>query len=308
MSASVVVLVAGATSGIGRATALYLARKGHRVFATGRRAAALETLAREAAGTKLETLPLDVTSPESIRAAQAEVDLRTNGYGLDALVNNAGYAELGPLEELSDERLRAQFNTNVFGLMGVTRAFVAQMRQRRSGRIVNVSSIGGRVTFPMVGAYHAAKYAVEALSDALRVELRAFGVRVVIIEPGSIDTEFSDVAMQSVVVDQHSPYASALRAVNDTWARFAPSSSLEAMGSTPGGATNEAKARFAPRAVGPEGVARVIETAITCARPAARYVRPLGTYLLLILARLLPTLWFDGVLARMMGLTVSQRG
>ena len=102
MSASAVVLVTGATSGIGRATALYLARKGHRVFATGRRAAALETLACEAAGTKLETLPLDVTRPESIREAQAEVDRRTDGYGIDALVNNAGYAELGPLEELSD--------------------------------------------------------------------------------------------------------------------------------------------------------------------------------------------------------------
>ena len=160
----------------------------------------------------------------------------------------------------------------------------------------------------MVGAYHAAKYAVEALSDAMRVELRAFGVRVVIIEPGSIATEFSDVAMQSVVVNEHSPYASALRAVNDTWASFAPPSSNEAVDSSRAGDANDTKGRLAPRAVGPEGVARVIETAITCARPAARYVRPLSTYLLLVLARLLPTSWFDGVLARMMGLTRGERG
>jgi NAD(P)-dependent dehydrogenase (short-subunit alcohol dehydrogenase family) len=277
---SSLVLVTGATSGIGRATALRLARAGHRVFATGRRVAALEELAREA---RLEVLPLDVTDPASISSVQAEIDRRTDGYGVDVLVNNAGYGAVSPLEEMSDAALRAQFETNVFGLMAVTRAFLPAMRRRGRGRVVNVSSVGGRVTFPLLGAYNATKYAVESLSDALRMELAPFGVQVVLIEPGSIATEFGQVAVGTVSVSEGSPYARALAAAQET---------------------NE---RFARRAAGPDTVAQAIELAITARRPRARYVTPWDTYVLLLLSRLLPTSWFDALQSRVMGLTPEPR-
>ncbi len=282
MTASKIILITGATAGIGRATALRLARAGHRVFATGRRAHALDALAKEAAGTKLETLVLDVTKPESIAAAKAEIDRRTDGYGVDALVNNAGFGKVGPLEEVTDESLRAQYETNVFGLMAMTRAFVPQMRERRSGRVVNVSSVGGKVTFPMMGAYNSTKYAVESLSDALRVELRPFGVKVVVIEPGSIATEFSEVAMGTLTETNASPYASAI-------------ADADAM-----------RAKFDDTAVGPEHIARAIETAVTSRSPSARYVRPWRTYMLLAMFSWLPTSWMDAILAQMSGLTAKK--
>src|SRR5271170_4155342 len=156
------VLITGATTGIGKHAAIALARKGHRVFATGRNATALERLVADAATPNLETLRLDVTDTGSIAEAAREVGRRTDGEGVFALVNNAGYGLAGPLEEISDANLRAQFDTNVFGLMAVTRAFLPRMRERGAGRIVNVSSSGGRVSIPFFGAYHASKFAVEA--------------------------------------------------------------------------------------------------------------------------------------------------
>ena len=187
------VLVTGATAGIGRHVALDLASRGHRVFATGRNAQALASLAAEATsrGLELSAVVLDVTSAQSIADAAAAVRAQTGGHGVDILVNNAGYGQGGPLLELSDATLRDQFDTNVFGLMAVTRAFVPEMLARGRGWILNVSSVGGRVTFPFFGAYHASKYALEALSDALRAELRGFGVHVAIIEPGPIESRSS---------------------------------------------------------------------------------------------------------------------
>jgi short-subunit dehydrogenase len=282
MATKKIILITGATAGIGRATALHLARKGHRVFATGRRAHVLEAIEKEAraAGiTTLETLVLDVTKPASIAAAKAEIAKRTDGYGIDALVNNAGFGTMGPLEEVSDEALRAQYETNVFGLMAMTRAFLPQMRERGEGRIVNVSSVGGKITFPMMGAYNSTKYAVESLSDALRVELRPFGVKVVLIEPGSIATEFAEVAMGTIPEANRSPYAAAI-------------ADADAM-----------RAKFDGTAVGPEHIARAIETAVTSRSPSARYVRPWRTYAMLALFRWLPTSWMDALLAQMTGLT-----
>src|SRR5262249_40896828 len=138
---------------------------------------------------------LDLDDPASIEAAVAEIDRITNGHGLDALVNNAGFATAGALAELSDRDLRAQFETNVFGLMALTRALLPPMLARGAGRVVNVSSVSGRVPAPVLGAYHASKYALEALSDALRMELAPFGVRVVIVEPGATKSEFASRAM-----------------------------------------------------------------------------------------------------------------
>jgi NAD(P)-dependent dehydrogenase (short-subunit alcohol dehydrogenase family) len=274
------ILITGATSGIGRFTALYLARKGHRVFATGRSGKALDALAREAPS-GLETLRLDVTDDDSIDAVKAEVDRRTAGYGLDVLVNNAGYGAAGPTELITDEDWRAQYDVNVFGLMAMIRAFVPQMRARGAGRIVNVSSLGGRLTLPFLGSYNSTKYAVESLSDALRAELHPFGVRVSIVEPGVIDTGFTDRSMtEAQKYDRaDSPY----RPV------------LDRMG--------EIRKMSDSTAVGPECIARAIERASTARRPRPRYVAPLRAALGMGFLRLLPTTWSDAILRLAFGLT-----
>lgn len=181
------VLVTGASSGIGRAAATEFALRGHEVFAAARRAEELEQLA--AGSDRIAAVPMDVTDPASVAAAREEVAKLTDGYGIDALVNSAGYALAGPVEVLSGEAVEHQFQTNVFGLLDVTRAFLPKMRSRRGGRIVNVSSVVGRVAFPGMGVYAATKFALEALSDALRMELAPFGVKVVLIEPGFVKTD-----------------------------------------------------------------------------------------------------------------------
>jgi NAD(P)-dependent dehydrogenase (short-subunit alcohol dehydrogenase family) len=193
-SSNPTILITGATSGIGRHAALDLARRGHRVFAAGRSAEALDALAAEGLPS-LTPLTLDVTSPASIAAAVRLVDQATAGRGVDVLINNAGFGDFAPLELVSDAELRAIYETNVFGLMAVTRAFLPAMRVRGAGRIVNVSSIGGRFTMPLFGAYNSTKYAVEALSDALRMELWPFGIRVSLLEPGAIRTDFTGRAL-----------------------------------------------------------------------------------------------------------------
>lgn len=275
------ILITGATSGIGRHAAIHLARAGHRVIATGRSRSALDTLAAEVSTPGFEVLALDVTDAASIAAARAAVLELTSGEGLDALVNNAGYATAGALAELGDDELRAQFDTNVFGLMAVTRAFLPEMFTRGAGRIVNVSSVSGRIPAPMLGAYHASKYALEALSDALRMELQPFGIGVVVVEPGTIRTSFAErtvqEGMRARVADTR--YASI----------YARSDSLAET--------------FAARAAGPEAVTRAIERALVSRSPSARIVAPAYFGLAILLVRLLPTCWMDALMRRVAGLT-----
>jgi short-subunit dehydrogenase len=201
--------VTGASRGIGRATALELARRGHRTFALARSEADLEELAREAKDQSLDVVPLvmDVAEEATRRRAVDAIMEATEGYGVDVLVNNAGYGQLGPLEEVTPEQLRRQLEVNVVGLHAFTRPFLPGMRERGQGRIVNVSSAAGRVSTPFMGAYCASKFALEAMSDALRVELRPFGVRVVLIEPGPIRTSFGEVAGRLSASRPTSPYA-----------------------------------------------------------------------------------------------------
>jgi NAD(P)-dependent dehydrogenase (short-subunit alcohol dehydrogenase family) len=282
------ILITGATAGIGRAAALYLARKGHRVFATGRNETALAKLREDAGNLALETVQLDVTAADSIEAAAAEVLRRTNGQGINVLINNAGWGMAGPLAEIPVEDLRAQFETNVFGLHAVTRAFLPQLRanvkDRQRARILNVSSMGGRFTFPFFGAYHATKYAVEAMSDALRNELAPLGVDVVLIEPGVIKSNFSDRSRASIEKyrREDSPYAPI----------YVRADALQAQADR--------------QAVGPDVIARSMQRAVMARRPRARYVAPARTYLALLFFRLFPTRWVDGILRAFTGLRPSK--
>jgi NAD(P)-dependent dehydrogenase (short-subunit alcohol dehydrogenase family) len=186
------VLITGCSTGIGRATAARLAASGWTVYATARRPETLGALAE--AGCR--TLALDVTDEASMRAA---VDAVEGGVGV--LINNAGYSQSGALETLPLEAVRRQFETNVFGLLRLTQLVLPGMRAAGEGKIVNLSSMGGRLTFPGGGAYHATKYAVEALSDALRMEVRRFGIDVICVEPGLIRTEFGSTAAAGVEGD-----------------------------------------------------------------------------------------------------------
>jgi NADP-dependent 3-hydroxy acid dehydrogenase YdfG len=180
------VLVTGASSGIGRATAMEFARRGYVVFAAARREDALADLA--STSPNIRAIAMDVTDPASVRQGWAKIEADTGGAGVDVLVNNAGFALSGPVETLAGTDVERQFRTNVLGLLDVTRVALPSMRARRAGRIINLSSVVGRTTFPGMGVYGATKYAVEALSDALRLEVGRFGITVVIIEPGFVST------------------------------------------------------------------------------------------------------------------------
>ncbi len=183
-----VALVTGSSSGIGEATALELAGRGWRVFASGRTLAGVERL--RGRSPDLEPIELDVTDEASVRRGVAHAFNAAGG--IDVLVNNAGYAVFGAVEDLDRETLRRQLEVNVVGAMSVCQAVLPVMRRQGRGTIVNVSSLAGRVSPPLMGAYCASKFALEALTDALRVEARPFGVRVVCIEPGSTATRFQE--------------------------------------------------------------------------------------------------------------------
>lgn len=283
MSNSKIVLITGATAGIGRTTALHLAALGHHVIASGRKAAELaklEPLAKGLAG-KLDTIALDVTSSASIATAVEAVDKLTQDRGPDVLVNNAGFGVLGPTSEISDAEMRRQYETNVFGLMNVIRAFLPRMRERRAGRIINVSSAGGRITLPYFGVYNSTKYALESLSDALRYELQPFGIDVALIEPGVIRTNFEATAVSGLDGLAAGPYGRAL-AKYDEMSKMAD--------------------RFASN---PIVVAKAIARAVGARRARARYVAPRRTNMILWMSAILPTTVWDWAMRKAGFLTAS---
>jgi NAD(P)-dependent dehydrogenase (short-subunit alcohol dehydrogenase family) len=243
------VLITGCSSGIGEETARRLAAKGWTVYATARRPEQLGEL--EKAGCR--TLALDVTDEASMRAAVEVVEAEHGAVG--ALVNNAGYSLSGAVETLSMDDIHREFETNVFGLVRMCQLVLPGMRRSGRGRIVNLSSMGGKLTFPGGGAYHASKYAVEAFSDALRFEVAGFGVRVVIVEPGLILTRFGETAAGTVT----SPEPDA----DDAYGVFNAK-----VGATTLAAYEGPMARLG---AGPEAVAKVIERAISSRRPRPRY-------------------------------------
>jgi NAD(P)-dependent dehydrogenase (short-subunit alcohol dehydrogenase family) len=250
------VLITGCSTGIGRATAERLGDDGWNVHATARRPESIEDLA----GRGCKTHALDVTDERSMESAVEEVE---KDGPIGALINNAGYSQSGAIETIPMSSVRRQFETNVFGLMRMCQLVLPGMRGAGSGRIVNLSSMGGKLTFPGGGVYHATKHAVEALSDALRFEVRGFGVDVVVIEPGLIVTEFGETAAGSLAeVEEHGPYAK----FNSDVAKATANAYTGPM------------ARFG---AGPEAVAGKIAKALTARRPSTRYkVTPSATVML----------------------------
>ncbi|MFZ0042667.1 MAG: oxidoreductase [Solirubrobacteraceae bacterium] len=262
------VLITGCSSGIGRATAELMAAHDYCVYATARNAESIADL--QARGCR--TLALDVTDEESMRSAVAAVEEAEGAVGV--LVNNAGYSQSGAVETLDLDDVRRQFETNVFGLIRMCQLVLPAMRDQRSGRIINVSSMGGKLVFPGGGAYHATKYAVEAISDALRFEVKGFGVDVVVIEPGLIKTRFAETARDTMVAsDAGGPYEEFNKAI-----AAATVEAYEGPLSRLGG--------------GPDAVAKAIEKAVTAKRPHTRYpVTPSARLLLTQRALLTDRMW-----------------
>jgi short-subunit dehydrogenase len=195
------ILITGCSTGIGRATAEHLIKSGYKVYATARKPESITDLQEKGA----ITLSLDVTNNQSITNALNQIS--ENGDTLYGLINNAGFGQMGPIEDVTEEKYRQQIETNVFGLAAMIRAALPLMRSNNQGIIINVSSIAGKVSIPLSGWYCASKFAVEALSDALRLEVRQFGIKVVVIEPGPIRTNFGEIAYGSANnVPETSPY------------------------------------------------------------------------------------------------------
>ena len=242
------VLITGCSTGIGRATAEHLAGKGWTVYATARRPESIADLE----GKGCRTLALDVTDEASMQAAVDAVTAAEGAVGV--LVNNAGYSQSGAVESVNLADVRAQFETNVFGLIRMCQLALPGMRRQGFGKIVNVSSMGGKMTFPGGGIYHGTKHAVEAISDAMRFEVRGFGVDVIVIEPGLIKTQFGEAAVNSIErgTAQNGPYAEFNAAVAEATA----------------GVYDGPLARLGG---GPDTVARKIEKAISRRKPRTRY-------------------------------------
>ncbi len=268
------VLITGCSTGIGRATAVRLAARGHTVYATARRVEAIADLGDRGC----RTLALDVTDEASMTAA-VEAVVRAEG-AVGVLVNNAGYSQSGALESLTMDDVRRQFETNVFGLLRMCQLALPGMRDQRWGRIVNVSSMGANFVFPGGGSYHATKYAVDAMSDALRFEVRGFGVDVAIVQPGLIRTEFAQTAAAEASGPAGGPYASFNASVAQATRDGYEKGPLARLGG------------------GPEAVAKAIERAITSDTPKIRYRVTPSARLLIRLRRLMTDGLWDRMLAR----------
>jgi NAD(P)-dependent dehydrogenase (short-subunit alcohol dehydrogenase family) len=276
------VLVTGASTGIGRATALRLDADGWRVFAGVRREEDGESL-RAAASERLTPVMLDVTDAGQIAAAADLIGKEVGEAGLDGLVNNAGVSVPSPLETIPIEDFRRQIEVNLTGQVAVTQAALPLIRKAR-GRIVFLSSIGGRIAFPLTGAYHAAKFGVEAVGDIFRQELRPWGISVSVVEPGSIDTPIWDRGE---------------READELGARVPAREELY----------GKAIARYrkvvrsvADRGIPPAKVAEAIEHALTARRPRSRYLVGLDAKFQARAKVFIPTWAFDRIVARTMGL------
>jgi len=262
------VLITGCSSGIGHATAAQLVPAGWNVYATARRPETIADLAEKGC----TTLALDVTDEASMSAAVQTVTEAEGAVGV--LINNAGYSQSGAVESIPLDEIRRQFDTNVFGLIRMSQLVLPGMRSHRWGKIVNIGSMGGRLTFPGGGIYHATKYAVEAISDALRFEVRGFGVDVILIEPGLIVTNFGEAATATVPGGEDGPYADFNEAVGKL-------------------TTNAYRGPMAKLGGPPDAVASTIADAIASSRPMARYPVTLSAHLMINQRRITPDRVWD---------------
>ena len=267
-----VALITGVSSGLGLETAILLAKKGFRVVGTMRDPSKGAELAKAvtAAGVAIDVLPMDLTNTASIQNAVAEVAAK---YGtVDALVNNAGYQVRGFFEDTSDAETRRQFETNVFGTMAVTRAVLPQMRAKRSGRIVFVTSIAGRIGSLGLGPYSATKFALEGLGETLALELAPFGIRVSLVEPGIVNTAFWSAGLH--VAEAAKSPASPYRAYFEESERMA-----------------EWAVKSSP--IRPADVAQAIYQAVSAKRPHRRYLVGSRPKTLMLVRRLMPQELFE---------------
>ncbi|MBO1352317.1 MAG: SDR family NAD(P)-dependent oxidoreductase [Hormoscilla sp. GUM202] len=262
-----VALVTGASSGIGKSIVQQLLQDGWIVYGAARRVEKMADIA--AAGAKI--LSLDITDEASMTAA-VQTLLSTEGR-IDALVNNAGYGSYGAIEDVPLPEAKRQFEVNVFGLIRLTQLVLPAMRAARSGTIVNISSMGGRIWMPIGGWYHATKHALEVLSDALRVETKPFGIRVVVVQPGTIQSEWSSIAAQTL---RDTSKGSLYSALVEPMARIL---------------------NHYPNASSPDVVAKAVSQAVNGRNPKKRYATPMDAKLLIFLRWLLPDWAWERLIA-----------
>lgn len=274
---SKVILITGASSGIGFDAAQTLARQGHRVYAAARRVERMEPLKSDG----VAVLRMDVTDSESM-ASGVKAVMNAEGR-IDVLVNNAGYGYFGAIENVTMEEARRQVEVNVFGLAELCRLVLPVMRQQGSGRIVNISSIAGKMVMPFGGWYHVSKFSVEALSDALRMEMKPFGVDVVKIEPGGIKTDWGTIAAQHLAESSKGTAYETVALQESELLR---------------------KAYTGNYLSSPKVVTRAISRAVNSRRPRAQYRIGSGAFISVFLHGLLPTHWWDGMMRRFMRIKI----
>ncbi|MDT4825465.1 3-hydroxybutyrate dehydrogenase [compost metagenome] len=276
---SKVALVTGASSGIGEATALKLKALGYTVYAAARRVDRMRSLA--AAG--VQVLAMDVTDDASIQAGMKEIIAKSGR--IDVLVNNAGYGSYGAVEDVSLDEARAQFDVNVFGAVRLTQLALPHMRSQRSGTIVNITSMGGKIHTPLGAWYHGTKFALEAISDCLRLEVQPFGIDVVVIEPGGIKTEWAGIAADKLrEVSGKGPYAGQANAMAELMVGEA------------------SRKRQSP----PELIADTIAKAVSASRPKTRYAVGFGAKPMIFMRRLLSDRAFDDFMRMATGVSRQQ--
>lgn len=282
-----VVLITGASAGIGAALAILLAQRflAIRLVLAARNVQKLEQVADlcRKAGAEVLVVPTDLEKVEQVENL-AKTAIAHFGK-VDALVNNAGYGQMGPVELIPHQAVEKQFKTNVIGPLALIRALVPVMRESGSGRIINISSLGGRLAFPFGGMYSASKFAIEALSDSLRMELEPFNIKVSVIEPGPVSTEFFDVAAQAVeetvATPENTPYRAAFERLKGL------------------------EQRTSSRAWTSERVAEVIIQALTSHRPQPRYIAATGgKFLLFMMTKVLPNKLVDRFWQRFYGINL----
>lgn len=271
-----VVLITGCSSGIGLSTAIYLAKKGFKVYASLRNLEKKHILLSEAekSGVLVKLVQLDVADEKSVKEAVCFI-LKEEGR-IEVLINNAGFGSGGFFEDFSMEEIREQFETNFFGLVRVTKEVLPTMRKQGKGCIVNISSIGGKIAFPVISIYNASKFAVEALTESLRIELASFGIKVVAIEPSSVKTNFSSsVKVAKMSTDSSSPYYAYMKRFN----------------------TNISK--ISQQSEEPITVAKNIHKAITSESPRKSYFVGSAARMLLAMKLILPNSVFERMIGKM---------